>query len=207
MSQNENSKYLVGCLMVVGGIFVLIILLNLMIARPIFIPLIALLGYAAYRYGMPYLKERKADREHREATERRRLSNEAARAREVENEMSRHRNGLALLAMFAMTDDRLSRIEIDVLESYMRSAPYRYVADMKLWIKTGAPSTNDREQLLRKIQRNLGDKESKVLADHLQMLRATKRRHAPLVEQWFDEALTCLGIRPSADPFDIRPIS
>ena len=196
-----------GCLMVFGGGIGVLLLLALVINNPILLPVFALVGYAGYRYGIPYLKQQRIDREHRDAVERRRLSDEADRTREVEDKVERHRNGLRLLAMFAMTDERLSRIEADILEGYLRSAPYPYVSDIKLWIKTGVPSTNERERLTRTILRTMDPQQLRSLGEHLRMMRGIKRRHAPLVEEWFDEAYRHLGMTPSApDPHDISPI-
>lgn len=125
--------------------------------------------------------------------------------RAIARNIRRHQAAYDLLRFHAYSDERLSRNEIDIIASYMQTIP-GYVVDaaaFKKQLAVNVPALSTVPRLIMTVQEKLTPQEIGVLAYHVEMLKGTKKRHAPAIAQWYEETLRELRPRRS----DSQPIN
>lgn len=117
--------------------------------------------------------------------------NAAKRSRLMRLNIARHDYAYDLLRFHAYSDDKLNRSEIDIIAAYMQTIPgYVYDAtSFKKALPLNVPGLTRVPTLIAGAQAHLSNPEIEVLVDHLEMLRGTKKRHAPAVAEWYDRTL------------------
>jgi len=114
-----------------------------------------------------------------------------------------------LLNLLAHADNALSRTEVDIIADYTHRITGRIPDDLRKELRESVPSMNERHSLLIQTKRLLDEEERRHLAETILLLMGTKRRHAPTVQEWYDDTLRQLEYTPAphpSSPFDISPV-
>ena len=102
-------------------------------------------------------------------------------------DLRRHGPAIMLLKFFAYSDNKLTKIEFDVIEAYLHTiANYDpKTSPPGTIIKDDFPRLADLERYVLLTRNALDSHEIGVLLDHVEMLRGTRRTHAPIVQEWY----------------------
>lgn len=127
---------------------------------------------------------------------------EEAKKKAIEQNIRRHDAAYDLLRFHAYSDDKLNRSEIDIIAAYMQTIlGYVYdAAAFKKQLAVNMPGLSTVPVHIVSVQEKLTRQEIDVLVSHIEMLRGTKKRHAPAVTQWYERTLRDLRSTPSATP-------
>lgn len=100
----------------------------------------------------------------------------------------RHYDGIQVLKILALANNRIDQSDRDIVGAYMRTVPDNLLSVQvaELMVSADLPSPMDLDRHIDAARDSLNRSELRTLVEHVRMMRGAERRLTPVTREWFD---------------------